>query len=559
MTKTQAYRSIHFAFFAILFVLAFPLLIEISFADHVREGEYNSRLGWALILMFLGLLTAKSSLIKVLIVPFIVGGSIDIGYAISFGGVFTTATLEAVFNTDVAEALEYASSYASTTLALVLSVYWLGIILLMKNLHLNFSPSKAKTTFLVLGLILSLTASYRLTIMQKYHDTIPGVLGSLPSYYKGHISLQQEIELREKLIKNTDITANIHLEEKAQSYIFLIGESINRNHMSVYGYHRETTPFLNQLIENSIVYKDVISSHAQTTASLRVALTAASAEQGNKYREAFSIIDIANKAGYKTWWISNQQPMRATLASIAEQADETQFISNDYQGVENNRYDGFLLPYIEEALLDDSPHKVIFVHMMGSHAQYSNRYPEAFNYFNDNTVSAYRDDLGQGKIDSINEYDNSVRYTDSLVKQTVQLLDNSKADITALTLLSDHGEEVYDKINVKGHSPDNVTANMLEVPLITWLSEEFIEQKLDVTNAMKNNQNQAFRLDNFFHFAADLIGIQSPEIKHDRSLASNLYTSNEERKVYKKSYEGSLRYRDKGQNKHETKQLVSKE
>jgi heptose-I-phosphate ethanolaminephosphotransferase len=559
MTQTQGYRSIYFAFFAILFVLAFPLLIEIFFADHVREGEYNSRLGWALILMFLGLLTAKSSLIKILTIPFIIGGSIDIGYAISFGGVFTTATLEAVFNTDVAEALEYASSYASTTLALVLSIYWLGIILLIKKLHLNFNPSKTKTTFLVLGLILSLTASYRLTIMQKYHDTIPGVLGSLPSYYMGHISLQQEIELREKLIENTNITANIHLEEKAQNYIFLIGESINRNHMSVYGYHRETTPFLNQLVENSIVYKDVISSHAQTTASLRVALTAASAEQGNEYREALSIIDIANKAGYKTWWISNQQPMRATLASIAKQADETQFISNDYQGVENNRYDGFLLPYIEEALLDDSPHKVIFVHMMGSHAQYSNRYPEAFNYFNDNAVNAYRDNLGQGKIDSINQYDNSVRYTDSLVGQTVKLLDNSKAELKALTLLSDHGEEVYDKINVKGHSPDNVTANMLEIPLITWLSAEFIEQKRDVTNAMKNNQNQAFRLDNFFHFAADLIGIQSPKIKLDRSLASSQYTSNEERKVYNKSYEGSLRYRDKDRNKIETKQLVSKE
>ncbi|MEH6447629.1 MAG: sulfatase-like hydrolase/transferase [Oleispira sp.] len=543
MKQSYSNRPLYFAFLAIFFALAFPLIIEITFSDFVREGEYNSRLGWTLILMFIGLLSNKAWLIKLLLIPFIVGGSIDIGYAISFGGVFTTATLEAVFNTDTNEALEYAASYASLPLAAILGFYWLILFGILKRIHFNFDRTKARTTFLALGILLTLTAGYRITVMQRFHDTIPGVLGSMPSYYKGHIGLQQEIALRQQLVNTIKNDTQLDHSEESQTYIFLIGESINRNHMSVYGYHRETTPFLNQLDEEAIVFSDVISSHAQTNASLRVALTSAAAEQGNDYRKSPSIIDTANMAGFKTWWISNQQPLRATLASIADQADITQFISNDYQGVEVNRYDEFMLPYIEDALADNAKHKVIFIHMMGSHAQYANRYPEAFNQFNDTDVRAYEDDLSQGKINSINQYDNSVLYTDFVVQKTLNILKQDSATIKALTLFSDHGEEVYDKINIKGHSPDNVTANMIEVPFITWASKGFADLKPKTLSDLKTNQNQGFRLDNLYHYATDLIGISSQQIQKENSLASSQFVAAKERKVYKKSYEQVLRYK----------------
>lgn len=543
MKKSYSNRPLYFAFLAIFFALAFPLIIEVTFSDFVREGEYNSRLGWTLILMFIGLISNKPLLIKLLLIPFIIGGSIDIGYAISFGGVFTTATLEAVFNTDANEALEYASSYASLPLAAILSFYWLILFGILKRIRFNLDRTKTRTTFLALGMLLTLTAGYRITVMQRFHDTIPGVLGSMPSYYKGHMGLQQEITLRHQLVNTIKNDTQLAHSQESQTYIFLIGESINRNHMSVYGYHRNTTPFLNQLDKEAIVFSDVISSHAQTNASLRVALTAATAEQGNDYRKSPSIIDTANMAGFKTWWISNQQPLRATLASIADQADSTQFISNDYQGVEVNRYDEFMLPYIEDALADEAKHKVIFVHMMGSHAQYANRYPEAFNQFNDTDVRAYEDDLSQGKINSINQYDNSVLYTDFVVQKTLKILKQDSATIKALTLFSDHGEEVYDKINIKGHSPDNVTANMIEVPFITWVSKGFADLKPQTLSDLKNNQHQGFRLDNLYHYATDLIGISSQQIQQENSLASSQFVAAKERKVYKKSYEQVLRYK----------------
>lgn len=550
LTSTDNNRALLRLAIATLFVLAFPLLMEVSFSDHVREGEYNSRLGWTFILLLSAIIFQKPWLHKLLLVPFLIGGSTDITYAVNFGGVFTTATVEALIHTDISEIAEFGATYYSPLLLSILVFYWVISFLLLRKLPFNFPKTKVRTGFIVFGMLLTLVAGHRITIMQKYHDTIPGVLGSLPSYYTGHMGLQQEVELRKQLLSTIDQDAELLNPQDAQTYIFFIGESINRNHMSAYGYHRSTTPNIDIADKDFYIFNDVISSHAQTNASLRVALTQANAEQGHQYREALSIIDIANIAGFKTWWISNQQPVRATLASIAAQADETQFISNDYQGVEVNRYDGFMLPYIEKALVDNAKHKVIFIHMMGSHAQYSNRYPKEFDHFSDKNVRAYSNDISSGKINDINEYDNSVLYTDHVVQQAYELIQKDSATIKALTLLSDHGEEVYDTKNIKGHSPDNVTANMLEVPFITWLSDGFQEKRQATTSAMKNNLDKSFRLDDFYHFAADLMGIRSPHIDETESLSSDLFLAPTERQVYNKSYEQELKYRQENHAKN---------
>jgi heptose-I-phosphate ethanolaminephosphotransferase len=182
--------------------------------------------------------------------------------------------------------------------------------------------------------------------------------------------------------------------------------------------------------------------------------------------------------------------------------------------------------------------------MMGSHAQYANRYPPEFNHFTDSQVKGFETGLSSGKVDTINQYDNSVLYTDSIVQQTLNLLKQGGANIKALTLFSDHGEEVYDKINIKGHSPDNVTANMVEVPLITWTSDGFAQLKAPTLSAMQNNHQQGFRLDSLYHYATDLMGISAEQVDKQKSLASEQFTPITERIVYKKSYEQKLRYRE---------------
>jgi len=416
---------------------------------------------------------------------------------------------------------------------------------LLSKVNLDVSKTRARTVFLSLGIVLTLVASYRITIMQKYYDTIPGVMGSIPSYYRGHMGVKAETDKRQLLVESISASNKSFelINEQSQTYVFIIGESLSRHHMGIYGYHRDTTPQLSALTDELNVFQDVISSHAQTKASLSLALTQARAKDGMDYRESLSIVDLANLAGFKTWWISNQQPLRKAFSPISFQADVRHFISNDFKGVEVRRFDEFLTPYVKAALNDKAGKKAIFIHTMGSHAQYKNRYPESFNRFTDADVVAYTDQPSPRQIDAINTYDNSVLYSDYFAATVLNFLKESPAELKAFTLLSDHGEEVFDKINVKGHSPDNVTANMVDIPFINWLSAEFKQDRAQTTLAIRDNLNKPFMLHDFYHYAAQLMGISSPYNDSEKSLISANFKAPEQRKIYRQVYESDLHYR----------------
>lgn len=84
-----------------------------------------------------------------MLAPFIIGGSIDIGYAINFGGVFTTATVEALINTDISEVTEYGATYSSPLLFSVIAVYWTLSFLLLKGM--SFESKKNAQDLLYLA------------------------------------------------------------------------------------------------------------------------------------------------------------------------------------------------------------------------------------------------------------------------------------------------------------------------------------------------------------------------------------------------------------------------
>jgi len=522
--------------FWIALLLLLPLALELTYSDFVREGEYNSRIGWSFILATLAYLLQKRRFIALILLPFAIGGSLDIGYAVSFGGVFTTATLEAVAYTDSSEVSEFVAAYSSMTLTSWLLLHWSIFFLGLRFMRpAEGTGSKTRRITMVLGFILIAVVAYRTTVMGRFHDTIPGVLGTVPSYLRGSVSLQEEFERRQTMLRETDMKAALK-DTQPQTHIFIVGESASRNHMGIYGYQRNTTPFLSSIKDELVVFDNVISSHAQTQASLRAALTAASADQGGQYRDALSVIDVANLAGYETWWISNQQPLRATIASIAHQADHPYYISNDFNGVEVNRYDTFMMNRIGEALENPAPHKAIFIHMMGSHAQYKNRYPDEFIIFKDSKVSAYTEQPDQGVIDVINEYDNSILFTDFFLQQLFSLVKEKQSGALAtITYFSDHGEEVYRQANLKGHSPDNLTANMFEIPFVFWSSDSLR------TTSYRAHQHSPFMLDSFYHYASEVMAIDSASTNPEAALISDQYQPPAVRMVYKTRYDTQLR------------------
>ena len=101
--------------------------------------------------------------------------------------------------------------------------------------------------------------------------------------------------------------------------------------MGIYGYERETTPLLKKIKDELKIYENVISPHTYTIGTLTKSLTLGNYENPEmKYKG--SIIQLLNKANFKTYWISNQRPVgifESQTTKIALGADKSFFLMNN--------------------------------------------------------------------------------------------------------------------------------------------------------------------------------------------------------------------------------------
>lgn len=525
-----------------LFIFFFPLIVIYGYVDFIRSSELNARLGWLLMvggLAYLFRKTLSQKLLLGVLALMALSGAFDILYAVTFGGIFTSASFEAMMLTDPHESVEFLLAYASLENVLLFVLY-LGIVYWsLRQVNFKNVETKKERFYAFLGLLMVAVAIQQIYQRDRFFDTVPGFVGVALDYSNNRKSLDEEVASRQALFTNKPFSA-LRLSEKPQTYVVVIGESMNRNHLQVYGYPRKTSPNLSDLASETIRFDNVVSAFAQTRPSLSVTLTEASSDQNLPESKAISLLGAVKKAGFKTWWISNQQPLRTPTTAIAAIADESHFISHDFHGVENNRYDGYLLPYVKQAIEDKAQHKVIFVHLMGSHLQYRNRYPESFNFFKGSEgTRPYREDLSSSQLRYINEYDNSVRYTDYVLGEIVSFL-KAGPQISAMSFFADHGEEVFDSKDFKGHGPDGVTKNMLEIPFLLWRNEAFNQAFPDTEKRLQARRNVPYMLDDFFHFALCFMQVESDLFIGERSLCSAEFKP-KARIVYGRDYDKDIR------------------
>ena len=287
--------------------------------------------------------------------------------------------------------------------------------------------------------------------------------------------------------------------------------------MSLYGYYRKTNPLLAKQ-KNLIVSKDVITPHVHTITALDKILTLNSFED-KQVKKNVSIIQLANHAGYKTFWLSNQRPVGIsesipTLIGCA--ANEKHFLNtNNYN---RKSYDEVLLHSYQTALEDPAPYKMIFLHLSGTHLGYKERYPNSFEYFKDIPKTMFKHSKA---YQLINEYDNSIRYNDYIVNELLEKL-KSKNTSSYFLYFSDHGDDVFDDQNTAGHSEYIGTNGMFEIPYITWLSPEF-KNKPKFHFEISKIENRKYLLDDFIHAFADLSQFHFDGLDKTKSIYNSTF------------------------------------
>ncbi len=272
-----------------------------------------------------------------------------------------------------------------------------------------------------------------------------------------------------------------------QVYVVVIGESARRDALGAFGGHWNNTPFMSHA--NGVLFQNYLSAASSTQQSLGLTLTLVGKDEQPQYQN--NIVTLAKRAGFHTYWFSNQGQLGhydTAIASIAKRADNVQFLKNG-NFISQDTQDMDLLKFTDAALNENAAApKLIVYHLMGSHPKACERTHNKYETFVDNKeVSCY--------LYSITQTDNF------LASLHQQLQDSGKS--FSMIYFSDHGlafKERGSKSEYLSHN-DQFRQNY-QVPMFITSSEETRHR---VVKAVRSAND-------FMSLFAEWSGIRSREV-----------------------------------------------
>ena len=427
----------------------------------------------------------------------------------------SASALFVIFETNGAEASDFLVNYFSFEVIAILLLlilplfYWIWLQFFQKKEQMKINVSRPKSMLIKIALFLIIPVSFY--FIQKHYRTNNIIITALGSYQE---YLQTKENLKASLAQENSDYLVVHSGiTSPQTHVIIIGESTTNWHMQLYGYNRETNPLLIEIKDELIVFDSVIAPHVHTILSLEKVLTLSNFNDPDKDKNG-SVVQLANAGGYETYWISNQKPVgihESVTTIIGSAAKHKYFMAtDDYQAY---YYDENILPALDRVLAQDQERKIIFIQLIGTHIAYKKRYPDSFRYFDDKEPLSYKN---QKEKTIINEYDNSVRYNDFIIRSIIDKVKSQGLNSSVL-YFSDHGDDVFDVMDYAGHNEFHATRPMFEVPFILWLSEKYKKQRPDLLSS-EILSGRRYSLEDFIHSFSDLSDIRFEGFDASRSI-----------------------------------------
>ena len=140
--------------------------------------------------------------------------------------------------------------------------------------------------------------------------------------------------------------------------------------------------------------------------------------------------------------------------------------------IRSPRYDMQMLDEVRKVLEESRSQKLLIIlHCYGSHFSYHQRYPREFAYFKPDTDVAI---TRQNREMLVNAYDNSIRYTDHFLAETIAYLRSLEDTSSALLYCADHGEDLIDDERDRFlHASPTTTAYQIYVASLAWFSDAY--------------------------------------------------------------------------------------
>lgn len=434
----------------------------------------------------------------------------DMVHMLEYGRHLSVGAIASMFYSDSKEAMEFlwhdASSTFGTGLGLTTSIISLGF----------FAPAAMPRLSVPRYLLVSSTV-FIVPPVFDVADTFPIYpLRQAGQFFRVQKEFEYEVARRSQI--KVDIVDN-HSRDRVL-FVLVLGETAGREHMGVYGYARNTTPWLSQQSE-AIVFSDVSAPANLTQNSVPLLLTSATAKTAEAFFDSPSLINLAHSAGFSTYWLSNQSKFSFNENKVSVLANEAQTRKFRNTGTVST-LDEMLLADLREVIEDQEAYKqFVVLHLLGSHAEYKQRYPKNFDAFQDKPPGVTVDDVNVwGRI---NTYDNSIRYTDFMLEKVVGLV-LQQARPACVLYVSDHGEYLSRSKAVSGHGFPTASRPESEIPLVVLCSPEYWARYPEKQANLRTNRALPIAAEDIFYAVSEFLDLEFEGMRHQRSFASKQYS-----------------------------------
>jgi len=470
---------------------------------------------WLLAIRFI---SSNQFKVHLILLPFYLAAAIDLFLVLNFNSRLTAAYIF-IGLTNFQEASEFLPTYwqpISIVLVIFIVCYGVGLIGLHKR---KLYKNKGVFVLVVSALVVGYGAYFYKTVKLNSFgkSAVMDLLAkdqSTPAGYLSQITLTANLYMgtgelikrrRESEVKITSLSNQSNIE----TIVFVIGESSRPQNWSLYGYNKETTPNLGKQA-GIFKFNQICTTAPYTSYAVPSMLSLEPISDWDAIASTKSLVGIYRAAGYMTYWLSVQEvdSFGGIIPQIAAEAQYRQYFERSYDGAMISEYEKILNKSGTEK-------KAIFIHVKGSHFEYSRRYPENFDKFKPSTDS-FKD-----KITA--EYDNSILYTDWLLSTIIEQLKSSKKP-SVLFYSSDHGENMMDDSRgLLGHGIGNKYD--LPVSAFIWASDNVSSPQALKLLKLKERESQKISISSLPHTLLNITGVFTNKYKSSDDLLSDDFVS----------------------------------
>lgn len=432
------------------------------------------------------------------------------------------AFLQNILRTNFGEATELLSSLWPLCIGVVI-LYIIYFSLTLRVENKNLIPKKFKKIILISGVLAIIAGITFFSIYSKNknkNQSIVQLVESAVSYsymklfkiypYNLYIHLGRLIEIDyeqrklEKQVSNFKFGITPVQSDSSALFILVIGEAVRYDHLSLNGYHRNTTPLLGK--RNNLISFDNVYSQANLTAySVPLILTRATPDDSERaYREK-SISEAFQEAGYKSGYINNQISLPIESRTIRNCDYPHEILKPiDVDGA----YDIEMMNNLKESVSDTL--QFFVMHMLGNHFRYEYRYPSSFEVYKPvmGKSFSYLGVKEENKEMLINAYDNCILYLDYFMDELITYVDSLNRSAVVL-YISDHGESFWEgEKKLTLHGSYEISEYEFHVPMLVWYSDEYAANYPSKVENLKKNKSHFMSSDVVFYSLLDMASVK---------------------------------------------------